>query len=102
MLSPFDTRQRLDLVAIVDDYVFGHILHAGELHARADITAEAAAAMTDFAYAQLRGGSFPYLTALASDPAARSIVDPAGLSDRFERGLQALLDGASAWSTSQG
>ncbi len=100
--APLQTAAKLDLIAIVDDYVFGHVLRAGEQQARAASTdPEHAAAITAYIQDQLSTGQFPHLTELARDPAAHAIADPARLDDRFERGLQALLDGALA-STSPG
>jgi AcrR family transcriptional regulator len=55
--APLDRAGQLDLLAIVDDYVYGHVLRAG-------------------------------------DPAAGAGAGQ--LARRFERGLQALLDGAAA------
>jgi AcrR family transcriptional regulator len=95
--APLDTAAKLDLIAIVDDYVFGHVLHAGEQQARtANTDPEHAAAITAYIQDQLSTGQFPYLTELAQDPAAQAMTDPARLDDRFERGLQALLNGALA------
>ncbi len=97
--APLSTAAKLDLLASVDDYVFGHVLRAGELHARAAAASADpghAAAVTGYLQDLLGTGRFPHLAALARDPAARSIADPAGLSARFERGLRALLDGAAA------
>ena len=95
--APLDTAARLDLLTIVDDYVFGHVLRAGEQQARAASTDPGhAAAITDYIQGQLGTGQFPYLSELARDPAAASLADPGRLDERFERGLQALLDGAAA------
>jgi AcrR family transcriptional regulator len=95
--APLDTPAKLDLIAIVDDYVFGHVLRAGEHQARA-ATADPGhtAAITAYIQDQLSTGQFPHLTELARDPAAQRITDPTRLDDRFERGLHALIDGAQA------
>jgi AcrR family transcriptional regulator len=94
--APLDTAAKLELIAIVDDYVFGHVLRAGEQQARAASTDPGhAAAITDYIQGQLGTGQFPQLSELARDPAARTIGDPGRLDQRFERGLRALLDGAS-------
>lgn len=62
--APFDSRGKLDLLTIVDDYVFGNVLRAAGLHAR-----------------------------------TRTDPDPERLEQRFELGLQALIDGAfRAWA----
>ena len=95
--APLDTAAKLDLIAIVDDYVFGHVLRAGEQQARAATAdPEHTAAITAYLQDQLSTGQFPHLTELARDPAAQRITDPAILDDRFERGLRALIDGALA------
>jgi AcrR family transcriptional regulator len=97
--APLPTAARLDLLAIVDDYVFGHVMRAGEMHARAAAASADpghAAAITEYVQGQLSTGRYPHLGELARDPAAPSLADPDTLGERFERGLQALLDGALA------
>jgi len=95
--APLGTTAKLDLLAIVDDYVFGHVLRSGEVQARnAGADPEHAAAITGYIQGQLGTGRFPHLSRLVTDPAAQSIGDPAQLGQRFERGLRALLDGAAA------
>jgi AcrR family transcriptional regulator len=94
--APLDTAGKLDLLAIIDDYVFGHVLRAGELQARAATADPAhAAAITSYIHDQLATGQFPHLSNLTRDPAAQAMADPGQLDHRFERGLQALLDGAT-------
>lgn len=96
--APFDTRGRLGLLTMVDDYVFGHVLRAAELLARARAGAAAApgeaAASARFVADQLRSGQFPRLEALSHDPAARDVIDEEQLAQRFDLGLQALIDAA--------
>ena len=95
--APLDTAAKLDLLAIVDDYVFGHVMRAGEQQARAASTDPGhAAAITGYIQGQISTGQFPHLSKLARDPAAETIADPGTLDQRFERGLSALLDGAAA------
>ncbi len=93
--APLDTQAKLDLLANVDDFVFGHLLRAGELQARAaaadsDHAATVAALVTE----QLRSGRYPQLAALAEDPAAAAMIEASKVDQRFERGLRALIDGA--------
>ena len=90
--APLDGAAKLDLLTIVDDYVFGHVLRAGEVQAREGRQA----AVAGYLESQLGTGRFPQLEQLARDPAARSLADPGRLGQRFERGLRALLDGAAA------
>jgi AcrR family transcriptional regulator len=98
---------QLDLLAVVDDYVFGNALHTNEARSRAAAAATdpaAASALMEFGLAQLGTGEFPHMQALvASAEPGGSADDPPGppmdegsLADQFERGLQAVLDGAAA------
>jgi len=93
--APLDTAAKFDLLTIVDDYVFGHVLRAGEQQARvADADPGHAAAIAGYIQGQIATGQFPHLSELARDPAAQSLAGPGRLDDRFERGLAALIDGA--------
>jgi hypothetical protein len=95
--APLDTAAKLDLLATIDDYVFGHVIRAGEQQARAASTDPAhTAAITGYIQGQISSGQFPHLSKLARDPAAQALADPGQLDQRFERGLQTLLDGAAA------
>ena len=94
--APLDTAGKLDLLAIVDDYVFGHVLRAGEQQARATSTTPATPPRSpNTSKARSAPGQLPHLSELARDPAARALADPGQLDQRFERGLKALLGGAS-------
>lgn len=93
---PLDTAGKLDLLAMVDDYVFGHVLRAGELRLRRDVNQEEVAAAVEYGMGQLRSGRYPQLEALSRDPAAATITDEGRFEERFERGLQVLLGGATA------
>jgi AcrR family transcriptional regulator len=92
--APLSTAAKLDLLAIVDDYVFGHLLHAAEAAGRLaqDATAQP---MADYLRVQLGSGEFPHLAALAQDPGAGSLADLARLDIRFEHGLRLVIDGAA-------
>lgn len=70
-------KQKITLLATVDDFVFGHALREAAAHATPDM---------EFAAAQLATGAFPRLQEVFG--AGR--VDPH--ENRFERGLRALLD----------
>jgi hypothetical protein len=67
--APLTARAKLDLLAIVADYVSGHLLHAAGA-------------------ARLASGDFPHLAAIASDEATDDDAEA-----RFELGLQSLIDG---------
>jgi hypothetical protein len=85
-------------VALVDDYVFGHAIRAREsAQAMGD---EGFAAKLEAAQAyletQLATGEFPHLRELFGDDARGRLARLAQLGaaeERFERGLQRLLDG---------
>jgi AcrR family transcriptional regulator len=96
--APLSTAAKLDLLGIVDDYVFGHVLRSAELteRLRTGTHSPAPAAVRTFTEAQLATGSFPQLAALAVDPAGAGLADQARLDERFERGLRLLIDGFAA------
>jgi AcrR family transcriptional regulator len=96
--APFSTAAKLDLLGIVDDYVFGHVLRSAELTGRLRTVTHspAPAAVRTFTEAQLATGSFPQLAALAADPAGAGLADQDRLDERFERGLRLLIDGFAA------
>jgi AcrR family transcriptional regulator len=94
-------RDRLDIVTMVDEYTFGHCLHArqnvrpehpGEGH----FTEGMAAYLADL----LATGEYPELQRLADDigiAEALAVVDEHGRDEgRFRRGLDRLLDGIEA------
>jgi AcrR family transcriptional regulator len=92
--APLDTAAKFDLLTIVDDYVMGNVLRAGEMKARGNAAApEPDSAVMQFISAQLASGKFPLIAGLAQDPAARDIADPAVVEARFERGLALIIDG---------
>jgi len=95
--APLGTAAKLDLLAIVDDYVFGHLLHAAEFAERSGAAAgrQAAEGAATFLQAQIGSGDFPHLAALALDPGAGSLADPGRLDERFELGLRLIIDGAA-------
>jgi AcrR family transcriptional regulator len=99
--APFDVRGKFDLLTIVDDYVFGHVLRTAELHTRTRAQPDPAevTAIATFIEDQLRSGRFPHMAALAEDPDSRSAAEEDRLEQRFDLGLQALIDGAfRAWA----
>ena len=72
-------REKIALLATVDDFVFGHALREA---------AQDMAIDTSFAAAQLATGAFPRLAKVFAK--GRIKIS----NDRFEQGLQALLNGA--------
>jgi AcrR family transcriptional regulator len=91
--SPLSQPARLDLLGIVDDYVYGHALRAAELAERAPESNDAAAMLAHI-QSRLPAADFPQLAALAAGTAARSLADPGLLEARFELGLRFIIDGA--------
>jgi AcrR family transcriptional regulator len=93
--------ERLELIALVDDYVFGYIERYNPIreHAGHDPESIVGAFADDFAarMAELDPGRFPHLRALYDETEphealtrlVRLALDPA----RFDRGLDLLLDG---------
>jgi AcrR family transcriptional regulator len=103
-----DTPAKYDLLSLVDDYVAGNVLRAAESGARAATDPDAVRGAIEFGLAQLRTGRYPHTAALLGDLDLTTTPDPADLADRagppldepaltaqFERGLRALLDGAT-------
>jgi len=97
--APLSHRAKLDLLGIVDDYVYGHLLRAARVTtAAAPRTAPADAATTlGFIQASLETGDLPHLAALGADPAGLAAADPGDLDARFELGLRLIIDGGSTW-----
>ncbi len=95
--APLDAQAKADLLAIVDDYVIGHALQAGELITRFRTTQAMPGPMTEeFTASQLASGDYPHVRALLTGPAAPSLIDPGRLEQRFESGLRLLIDGFAA------
>jgi AcrR family transcriptional regulator len=94
--APLSTEAKLDLLVIIDEYVLGHVLRAAETAGRAEADATSAFADGDFVRAQLDSGDYPHLSVLLDDPAAATVVDSGRLSERFELGLQLIIDGVAA------
>ncbi len=101
-----DPAAKFALLGVVDDYVFGNVLHATEAKSRrlaGEANAEAVNAGIEFGLAQLQTGAFPHTSALLGDGDPRRrleespgpVIDDAGLDAQFEEGLQAVLDGVA-------
>jgi AcrR family transcriptional regulator len=87
---------QMELVGLVDDYVWGHAMRARAVHANAHQDEEKLDALVAYLEAQLATGEFPHLAAFAGDDPRAGFERLAELGrdpNRFERGLQALLDG---------
>jgi AcrR family transcriptional regulator len=93
--APLDFALKVDVLAMVDDYVLGHALRAGELRLRREMDPDQVAAAVEVGMEALGSGRYPQLEALSRDPSAASITDEGRFDARFERGLKALIDGSS-------
>jgi AcrR family transcriptional regulator len=102
-----DVGAKFELLALVDAYVFGNALQTAEARKRAaeaQASPEAVTAALEYGLAQLRTGRFPHIAALldGAEPDAAAVAGSGSmpsvelLDDQFERGLQAVLDGAAA------
>jgi AcrR family transcriptional regulator len=91
-----DVVERLELVGMVDDYVFGHAIRRREMARDREQSEAHIAAMLDYLRAQLATGEYPHIAEMAGDDIRASfdrIMEIMNDKDRFERGLQRLLDG---------
>jgi AcrR family transcriptional regulator len=91
-----DDLGRIELVGLVDDYVFGHVLRAREMARDSEQSDAHVAAMLDYLEAMLATGEYPHIAELAGDDVRASFERIAAFGadeNRFERGLQRLLDG---------
>jgi AcrR family transcriptional regulator len=92
-LEGFD---RLELVTLVDDYVFGHAIRAREMGRDTERSEEHVAAMIEYLQALLATGEYPHIAELAGDDIRGNFerfAQTAAEETWFERGLQRLLDG---------
>jgi AcrR family transcriptional regulator len=87
--APMDAKAKLDVLAIVDDYVFGYLVRA------AATPDPEPAGIADFVQSQLASGRFPQL-AMAISPADIASFAAGDQEARFELGLSILLDGIAA------
>jgi AcrR family transcriptional regulator len=88
--------QQMELVGLVDDYVWGHAMRTRTVRENQTVPEERIEAMIVYLETQLATGEFPHLAAFAGDDVRASFESLAELGrdpERFERGLQALLDG---------
>ena len=99
--TSFDRRTKLELLALVDDFVFGHVLRVAEARSafQKEPDPEVFAAIKKWASEQYESGAFPHTLAFfGRAPGEKIVAEVAGLDDeegRFERGLATLLDGVA-------
>lgn len=95
-----DKQGKMELLAIVDDFVFGHALRMSESMVAAIADPRTARSITKFTKAQIATGDFPLIAALLGeeDPieAFYRIAKWLADEDRFDVGLETILDGFEA------
>jgi AcrR family transcriptional regulator len=94
-----DVTRRLEIIAMVDDYVFGFAMRESRVPEAADLD-DVPDALFDYLQRQLETGEYPHMEELAGGGEPREVFARimAAMFDenRFERGLQRLLDGIAA------
>lgn len=97
--APFDTKGKLRLLSIVDDYVFGHVLRVSEADAH-PMDYKVMKVIAEFMAHQLESGEYPRLSALMGGGNVMSMFEKFARwmteDERFDLGLVALLDGLEA------
>lgn len=95
--APFSPSERLSVISAVDDLVFGHVLRLRDTWSPGAGDAGTLRKVNDFIRAQIATGEYPQLAAMVGDDAPTEVFGrmSRGMTDeaRFERGLEALLDG---------
>jgi AcrR family transcriptional regulator len=90
---------RLEVIAMVDDYVLGSCIHDGAVRSSLydDDGGDAYASLIDYVESQLASGGFPHTRGLLGAGDIRAswerLTAEAFRPGRFERGLERLLDG---------
>ena len=91
--------EKLDMLSVVDDYVFGTVLRDRE-HGSADQIEFDAEAINEVAKEYLASGEYPILSALVGDrepmAAFQEFLEMMVDKGRFDRGLTIILDGFAA------
>lgn len=95
--SPLDATGQLDLLSMVNDFVSGQALRAGEMEKRRSTDPAIAQAAFEYASELLRSGRYPFIEALSRDPSVQAggvLLDERHFDEQFERGLRLLIDGS--------
>jgi AcrR family transcriptional regulator len=93
--------ERLEITGMVDDYVIGYAIRNREPEA----DRQHLESMAEYLQTQIATGEFPHLAELMGDDpgaAIERIMHLASLEERFERGLQRLLDGIALYIERRG
>jgi AcrR family transcriptional regulator len=93
--------RQFDLIGLVDDYVFGHAMRARARAAQDERREdERVEALIDYLDRQLATGAFPRLDEFVAGDTRQAfsrVEEMTYDSGRFDRGLQAVLDGIERW-----
>jgi AcrR family transcriptional regulator len=94
--TELDHRDQLELITLIDDYVFGYVMRELQIPADPDLK-EMPPAIAEFFADLLASGDYPYTKRFVGDEEAVTgfmrFVEVAIDPGRFARGLQRLLDG---------
>ncbi len=97
---PLDEHGKMELLAIVDDFVFGHALRMSDPLIASISDPRAARSITKFTISQIATGEFPLIASMIGDKepldAFYRIAKWMGDESRFDVGLEAILDGFEA------
>jgi AcrR family transcriptional regulator len=96
-LTGLPPEEQLELIAFLDDYVFGYSLRERQEQLEQSHGEERLEAISSYITEQLKSGQFPRVEALLAGRSPRAFVEEtiehfAG-DERFERGLKRVLDG---------
>jgi AcrR family transcriptional regulator len=96
-----DLREQLAIISTIDDYVLGFVVRVGEMKASAadarELVDSVPAHVVEYFDGLLATGEFPHVKELFGDrdlrEAIRELIALFADEDRFDRGLQRVLDG---------
>ena len=93
--TDLNTNGKLELLGIIDDFVFGHALRSRWMRSRRHVDVEQVTAYAELFVQQVRSGDYPHLAGLLGrgDPVPSMVrwMRTMNSDDAFERGLAALL-----------
>jgi AcrR family transcriptional regulator len=91
-----DVKGQFEITALVDDYVWGHAMRTRGVGRARQAPKERVDAIIAYMETQLGTGDYPHLQAIAGDDIRvgfERVTELATDPERFERGLQRVLDG---------
>jgi AcrR family transcriptional regulator len=91
-----DVKGQFEITALIDDYAFGHAMRTRGIGRARQTPQERIDAVISYMERLLETGTFPRLQAIAGDDVRAGfelVAELAADPDRFERGLQVVLDG---------